>query len=522
MKKSILIIFLCCVLAVTLSANEKAAEFNVLFYPGKMTVNPHTTVTMTEAQIFTAIFEGLVSYDPVNLKPRPGIASEWEINEEGTEYVFTIRENANYRNGDEVTASHLRQSWIHLLKPSTNADYAFLLDVIKGARDFRNGRIDDPSKLGIYAEDKRTLRIELVSKAPHFLQILCHHSLTVVHPDMLGIDKIPEPDDILTNGPFQITQISEEELLLEAVDSYWDSEAVKLGKINIYFTDDDTAISQSYNLGQYHWVADGGDFDLIKNKQAIVLNPLFSTNYYFFSCADEPYNDPRVRSALVRLLPLEKLRDDQYIPGTSLVPPFSAYPEVEGITEKDTAKALADLEAQGITPQTALPDIVFSIPQGEAMRNEAQVIKNAWEKELNVEVTIAEKPYYSYYDSLMEGDFTIATITWVGDFADPLTFLGMWTSDSNINNSQYSSDEYDSIIETSMGLEGKPRYELLAEAEELLLKEGAVLPVSHSPALNIINRNMIEGWYPNPLDIHPFKYIRFSDVLPLDSIAKSD
>ena len=50
----------------------------------------------------------------------------------------------------------------------------------------------------------------------------------------------------------------------------------------------------------------------------------------------------------------------------------------------------------------------------------------------------------------------------------------------------------------------------LAEAESLVLTEAEVLPVSHQPALNVVDLTSVAGWYPNPLDIHPFKYMSFS------------
>ena len=28
-------------------------------------------------------------------------------------------------------------------------------------------------------------------------------------------------------------------------------------------------------------------------------------------------------------------------------------------------------------------------------------------------------------------------------------------------------------------------------------------------AFNIVNRGRVDGWYPNALDIHPFRFIRF-------------
>ncbi len=53
----------------------------------------------------------------------------------------------------------------------------------------------------------------------------------------------------------------------------------------------------------------------------------------------------------------------------------------------------------------------------------------------------------------------------------------------------------------------RKRYRRLADAEQILLTKAAILPLDHSPAINLINTNVIGGWYSNPLDIHPFKFL---------------
>ena len=65
-------------------------------------------------------------------------------------------------------------------------------------------------------------------------------------------------------------------------------------------------------------------------------------------------------------------------------------------------------------------------------------------------------------------DFTIGTTTWIGDYADPLTFLELWTQNSNLNEARFYNDEYDGLIEDSYAEEDiEKRYEILAKAEDL-------------------------------------------------------
>jgi peptide/nickel transport system substrate-binding protein/oligopeptide transport system substrate-binding protein len=85
----------------------------------------------------------------------------------------------------------------------------------------------------------------------------------------------------------------------------------------------------------------------------------------------------------------------------------------------------------------------------------------------------------------------------------------MWTTDSNLNDARFADKEFDSLIERSFGEEGRERYETLGESEGVLLQKAVVLPISHTPAFNLIDLDRVEGWFPNVLNIHPLKYLRF-------------
>ena len=83
----------------------------------------------------------------------------------------------------------------------------------------------------------------------------------------------------------------------------------------------------------------------------------------------------------------------------------------------------------------------------------------------------------------------------------------MWTTGSKLNEALYANPAYDALLGESLAATGLERYKKLAQAEELLLDEAVVLPIDHIAAFNLIDGESIAGWYPNPLDIHPLKYI---------------
>ena len=58
-----------------------------------------------EARILMALFDGLIEYHPITMDPIPGLAESWEIKEGGTEYLFHLRKNGKFSNGDPITAN---------------------------------------------------------------------------------------------------------------------------------------------------------------------------------------------------------------------------------------------------------------------------------------------------------------------------------------------------------------------------------------------------------------------------------
>ena len=109
-----------------------------------------------EHNIISALLEGLVSVNPKDLSPEPGIASSWEISNDGKSYTFFIRENALWSNGDPVTADDFVWSWKRMLSPLMASEYAYQLFTIKNAKEYNHGIITDFSEVGVKAIDNKT------------------------------------------------------------------------------------------------------------------------------------------------------------------------------------------------------------------------------------------------------------------------------------------------------------------------------------------------------------------------------
>lgn len=498
-------------------------EFVISFLRGGVQLNPLFSFTSTEAQIYSGLYEGLVSYHPLTMEPQPAVAERWEVDESGTVYTFYLRRDARYWNGDRVTAQHFRDTWLRFIDPNTDAAYNFLYDVIEGVREYRSGETSDRSTVGITARSDTVLEVRLRQPATHFLRILCHHAFVPIHPDVLNVDDWSDLPEIPGNGPFRLAERTEEEFLLERNERYWDRAEVKLDTVRIlFFPEDDESVTRRFNAGEIDWVTSGMRLNEVQNPQHIVVNPLFATTYYFIRADEPPFNDERVRRALALLLPWSEIRSEetQFIPSANLVPEIPFYPDVAGITEPSVDEALELLAEAGFARGVRLPTITVHIPQGQESMRVAELMRNAWQEHLAVTVDIRVTPYPGYFESLGDGDFTVGTVSWIGDFADPLTFLQMWISDSNVNDAGFANADYDALIDRSMQQRGTERYQVLGEAEEILLQTGTVLPVSHAPSINLIDLTAIGGWFPNPLDVHPLRYVYFTEQEPVPGVIR--
>ena len=62
--------------------------------------------------------------------------------------------------------------------------------------------------------------------------------------------------------------------------------------------------------------------------------------------------------------------------------------------------------------------------------------------------------------------------------------------------------------------DSESHYKCLSQAEQILLDDGVIIPVSHPVSLHVIDLDIIGGWSTNALDLHPLKtlYIKHKEL----------
>ena len=89
------------------SVSTDPPERNILRYVNGAepeSIDPAISSGQQEARIYMALYEGLVEYDPKSLDAIPAIAERWDVNNDSSEFVFHLRRNARWSNGEPITA----------------------------------------------------------------------------------------------------------------------------------------------------------------------------------------------------------------------------------------------------------------------------------------------------------------------------------------------------------------------------------------------------------------------------------
>jgi len=190
--------------------------------------------------LLSHLMEGLVRYDRRG-KIVPGVAERWEMDDKTA--TFWLRDNALWSDGQPVTAHDFVFAWRNALDPKTASEYAFILYPLKNGEAINRGDMD-PSMLGVTAVDDKTLKVVFERPTGYFIKLTAFTTYFPVRQDFFesrGDHYAAEPEDLLYNGPFRMTEWTHSaSLRMVKNENYWDKENITLNAINADYITADT------------------------------------------------------------------------------------------------------------------------------------------------------------------------------------------------------------------------------------------------------------------------------------------
>lgn len=487
-------------------------------------LDPHIVTGLAEINVVSALFEGLVAEDPIDLHPVPGVAARWEAAPDRSSYVFQLRADAKWSNGEPVTAGDFIASWRRVLTPSLGADYATMLYAMLNAEAYHKGALSDFRQVGCTALDERTLRVTLEHPAPYFLSLLAQPAWFPVHlptlekagPVYARGSRWTRPGNMVGNGPFVLKEWRPNQVIVvEKSPAYWDAAAVRLRAIHFYPIDSVDAEERAFRAGQLH-ITDAlsvGKVDAYRRDRPDVLriDPQLATYFYRLNVTRPFLNEPKVRRALAmavdRRVIVENVTRGGQQPAHGLVPPgLAGYAPPAGIpTDFEAARSL--LAEAGYPGGRGLPPFELLFNTSENHRLIAEALQEMWRRELGVEVRLVNMEQKTVLATRRTMNYQILRSNWSADYLDPSTFLKIFASDSGNNHTGWANPVYDSLLhEAARTADPAARNALFQRAEAILLEEAPIIPVFYFTHVFLLKPS-VRGWHPTLLDHHPYKHV---------------
>jgi oligopeptide transport system substrate-binding protein len=506
---------------------EPPADVTIINGTEPESLDPAIITGQPEFRIVIGLFEGLMRLDPKTARPIPGLAESLEISPDGCVYTFHLRTNLVWSTREPITADDVVYSWIRALNPATASDYAGQLYYLKNAEDFNAGKIKDPALVGVHALDPFTVRVELNHPTAFFLDLCAFPTLYVVPRRTIEKygDRWLMARPLPSSGPYELVYWRlNDKVRLKKNPLYWDAMNTQSQIIDILpIGAPDTALNLYLDGGaDIVW-----DKNLVPNELLDVLlkRPDFhsfnflATYFIRFNVTRKPFDDPRVRQALALAIDKERIVKKITRCGektaSHLVPEDTAnYTSPEGLSY-DPVLAKKLLAEAGYPNGKGFPrfEYTFDASAGGAAKLHESIaieLQQMWHDTLGIQVDLRQLEWKVYLSAQDHLDYDLSRSSWVGDYDDPMTFLGMFTSNDGNNRTGWKNLRYDALIqEAGEQPDLAKRVKIFQEAETLLVKdESPIIPLYFYVGVNYFDTNQIQGVYENILDDHPLQYIR--------------
>ncbi|WP_434763438.1 ABC transporter substrate-binding protein [Vibrio fortis] len=480
------------------------------------TLDPAKAEGLPEMHILRDLFEGLVIQDRDG-NITPGVAESWETEDNKT-FVFHLRKDAKWSNGDPVTADDFVYALRRAVDPKTASPNVWYLKLTKinNIADVAEGK-KQLDVLGVTAVDKHTLRFELDSKVPYFVAMTGHTSMMPVHKANLESSDKPwsDPKQFVGNGAFLLDEwVVNERVELKKNPNYWDSDDTHLNQVTYIPFENQNASINRYAVGEVDITSDVPTHMAQKlqkeYQQAYTAVPLLCTYYYAFNTTRAPFDDVRVRQAvsysIMRDVVTNGVTQVGNLPAYTFAHEYTAgfdatQPEYSQWTQKQRdEKAQQLLKEAGYDASNPL-DFKLLYNTSESNKSIAVAIASMLKNNLGAKVELENQEWKSYLVSRRQGDFDVMRASWCGDYNEASTFLSLLRSGSSGNFARYSSEAYDQAMESALSATTEQeRQTFYDQAEQSLAVDMPIAPIYYymqarlvRPTVGGFAKNNVEG-----------------------------
>jgi ABC-type transport system substrate-binding protein/class 3 adenylate cyclase len=442
------------------------------------TVVPGHVYSTEGLKITEHLFRGLLMIDG-ELNVLPSMADNLRVSNDGLNYLFRLREDVRWSDGEPLTADDFAFAWRRMREQQTRT--AFLMEDVETAE----------------ALDERTLEIKMHAPRSYFPYVLAspwafpwpRHKC-----EELG-DDWQKPENLVSNGPFMLSEFDEDHALLTA-NPHWTGPRGNVREIDLTF------LPHSSDMID-RWV--GGDFDVLTvwnlriadaPETELDLIPDLHTRYIGFSADRPPFSNELVRKAVSHAVNRERLlrpEDSERAAtrGGAIPPAMPGHSHRVG-PDYDLELARKFLADAGYPEGRGLPELKMLVPPWLAFTAEFLTEQLA---EIGIRLTFESATAKFWAKDLTDEHLWVTGFG--ADYPDPDGFFrGLFREPFPF----YRDDEIEELVIHARSLGNQPeRMRLYHEIDRLWVNErAAILPIAYGRSVSV-HRPWIEGFWANPL-----------------------
>ncbi len=460
-----------------------------------LTLDPTLAYEHASIWVIECLFSGLAQRGR-DFEVVPDVAKSWQVSEDGRSYVFTLRDDVRWSDGVPVTAGDFEYAWKRRLSVTSDPVAATLLD-IKNARAFRRGELADAEQVGVRAADEHTLIVELEQPAGYFLQLMAAVDSFPVPRHLVAAfgEGWTAPATIATNGPFllQTWQLGEKLVMMRnphfhgRVMGNLTEVAVSFGaswptRVAMYEADE----LDYLEIAPHRVTSDGGGpLDAFRVRQRhsdeYVLIPEMATSYMGINASRPPFDDPRVRRALV--LATDREAYVNVVLHGLADPPTGGFVPAEVPGHSHAIGLRYDpVQARQLLAEAGYPDgrgfpVVNALVSTAALPS-VGFQQEQWRSNLGIEVSVERLDFGAFIEALHNTSPSLFFWGWIADYPDPDNFLRVGLK---LTRSWWQHEQFEELVRQAKQMtDPRERMKLYRQADQILIEEAAVMPLYYT------------------------------------------
>jgi peptide/nickel transport system substrate-binding protein len=454
------------------------------------TLDPGDAVYVQEQFILQSIFDSLLTIDQDG-SLHPGLATDWEPNDDYSEFTFKLRDDVTFHDGTPFTADAVKASFDHIMSDAV---------LESGGKSL----LTDHKYAGTDVLDDYTVKVRFEDSYPLFLRDAARQWLAISSPAALEKSGTNYGRSPVGTGPFKFVQWdAQSQIVLEKNPDYnWGPEfathkgPANLDQVVFRILPEAATRLTAFETGEIQMAGDPPALDAValadsgKGKVETFAQPGIPA-ILMINTAKAPTDDINVRKAMILALNQDELAQTAFqklgLPAYSVISPTTwGYDEDAAAMYRfnlEEAQRLleeagwTDTNGDGIREKDG-ENLAIDWPDNPSWSEAFNELVSGYLTNAGFEVNYRSMDDGAQYEELLAGNYTLVYMYWTRPDPSPLRYLfhsenfngGAWTN--------FKSDELDTALaDADTQTDEEIRKQDYATAQQIIMENALVMPM---------------------------------------------